>query len=157
MFKTADRYRGTFLFLAGFMFLTPSIGFLFDHRQLNSLGGLSWIPDPVQVWHMGLVLALASLVSSVIGLVSRKLARRCPRVISWGYLAAMVPPVFMVVLSIWAVINGAAPLPWLVNMPMYLTLAAMIYLGSEWPNPPRELTGPTPSLPPTTAPPEVKH
>lgn len=151
LIKSADKYRGTFLFLAGFMFLTPSINFLFSRRRLNSMEGLAWLPDFALMWHLGLVFTASCLFASVVGLLSKRL-RHWHRLISYAYIAAMGPPMIMVMLGIWSIIAGAPALPWLINMPMYGALAAMIYLVSEWPNPPREPTWPV-SLPPTAPPP----
>lgn len=152
LIKSADHYRGTFLFLAGVMFLTPAIGFLFDHRSLSEMGGLDWLPEFIAVWHLGFVLAASSLFASVVGLNSRRWARHI-KLVSYAYLAAMLPPILVIGLGLWAIMNGSAVVPWLISLPMYVALAAMIYLGSEWPNPPRQPTWPT-ALPPM--PPEVE-
>lgn len=133
--RTADGFRGTFLFLVALMFLPISVAFALDSRPLWALSpGLGWIPDEVRVWHLGIVFAASLLAAVSIGLFSRRLSR-WPNVIGWGYVAALVPPVLATILPLWGLFNGAPlGLLWQSIWPN-LILSAVIYLGSEWPNP----------------------
>lgn len=131
--KTADQFRGTFLFLAGVMFLPTSIGYLTQNVPLNTVSGLEWMPEPIYLWHMGAVFAPASLAATLIGLFSKRLADR-PQLIGYGYAAAMAPPLIATGLGLIAVLHNAPPTVWF-SIVANGSLAAAIYLCSEWPNP----------------------
>lgn len=132
LIKSADRYRGTFLFLAGLMFLVQAVSYLLSPAPMNALPGLHWMPEVIMLWQAGLVLTVTSVFAASVGLLSKRLHKHV-KVISYGYLAAMVAPLLQVTLGAWAIMHGAYE--WLPSMPTHVVLAAMIYLASEWPNP----------------------
>lgn len=131
--RSADQFRGTFLFLAGLMFLPVSIGYLFQDVPLNTMHGLEWMPEIIHLWHFGAVFAPASLTATIVGLFSRQLAHK-PQLIGYGYAAAVAPPLIATGVALVALLHGAPPAIWF-SIVTHGSLAAAIYLASEWPNP----------------------
>jgi len=129
--RTADGFRGTFLFLVGFMFLAPSISYLLNGSPLNALSGLEWVPGFVMLWHVGVLFTATTFAAAAIGGFSKYLPGK---VVAWGFLAAMVAPVVASVLACVSLLYGAGAAGLLSLLPN-TTLAALIYLASEWPNP----------------------
>ena len=131
--RSADQFRGTFLFLAGLMFLPVSIGYLFSDAPLSTMHGLEWMPEQIRLWHFGAVFAPASLTATLVGLFSSRLTRK-PQIMGYGYAAAMAPPLIATGIALVALLHGAPPMVWQ-SIVAHGSLAAAIYLCSEWPNP----------------------
>lgn len=136
--KTIDGHRGSFLVLAGLLFLPVSVSYVFLETSTR-VEVLSWMPDAIRLWHLGLVFTAASLFGTVVGLLSKRLP---PRVVGFGYMAVMIPPAFATVIFAVAALLGISTTAWL-TVSTYGVIAAMIYLVSAWPNPTPPPTAPT--------------
>jgi hypothetical protein len=136
--KTVDGRRGSFLVIAGLMFLPISVSYLFvEYGTRAAL--LAWLPEWVRLWHFGLVFTIASVAGVTIGLLSKRLS---PRFVGYGFAAVMVPPTVAAGLALLASLFGATPLGW-VTVAFYGGMSALIYLASSWPNPLPTPTAPT--------------
>ena len=137
--KTVDGRRGSFLVLAGGMFLPVSTSYLFLDT-VDRTAVLSWLPEWIRLWQFGVIFTVASVAGIVIGLLSKRLS---PRIVGYGFAAVMIPPTTAGALFLLAALFGITPAGWITAF-YYFSLSAMIYLASAWPNPT--------TTPPATAP-----
>lgn len=140
--KSIAGRRGAFLMLAGLMFLPVSVSYIFTIVRPDRVEALDWLPEGIRLWQFGILFTLSGLAAMFIGLWSAKLSAKW---ISYGFVAALVPPLIASAIELVALSIGESSITGLFDVVFYLSLVGMIRLASGWPNP-----LPIPADPPVT-------